>query len=170
MENAHKSFKAEDVNWLSVIEEIHDVAEDSGFWDMMDGVLGKMETVNKDHLKDYFDKKELIQVKKAFIAQKIMLIVSELSEAVEADRVSRMADWKEYSTVVKELRRENYRKGFIFTSAFEGCIKDTFEDEIADTIIRIFDLCKKMGIPIIKHIAYKIEYNKTRDRLHGKEY
>lgn len=172
MRTEQDNFSSEDVDWNETIEEIHSIAKEKGFWDSMDNVIDKMEAMQgvmpeSDRL---FTRSEVIQVKKAFITQKIMLIVTELSEGVESDRKSRMADWDEYQQIIYELKRENYKSEFVFVNAFEGAIKDTFEDEIADAVIRIFDLCKKMGIDIIKHIKYKMEYNKTRDKLHNKEY
>jgi NTP pyrophosphatase (non-canonical NTP hydrolase) len=43
-----------------------------------------------------------------------------------------------------------------------------FEEEIADTVIRLFDICGTMGIDIDKEIAKKMEINKTRPTRHGK--
>ena len=54
--------------------------------------------------------------------------------------------------------------------AFERCIKDTFEDEIADAFLRLMDLCGAMNIDIEKHIRMKAEYNKLRPTKHGKAY
>ena len=53
---------------------------------------------------------------------------------------------------------------------FEDAIKDTFEDEIADSVIRLLDMCGGLGIDIDTHVRLKLEYNKTRERLHGKKY
>ena len=49
-------------------------------------------------------------------------------------------------------------------------MKDTFEDEIADTVIRIFDMCEGFGIDLERHIELKLEYNRTRPYKHGKKY
>ena len=83
----------------------------------------------------------------------LMLIVSELAEAMEADRKGRYADLGKYY------------KGIEYS--FETYVKDTFEDELADTAIRIFDLCEALGIDIQKHIELKMEYNKSRSYKHG---
>jgi NTP pyrophosphatase (non-canonical NTP hydrolase) len=53
---------------------------------------------------------------------------------------------------------------------FKAVVKDTFEDEIADTIIRLFDLCGWLGIDIHKHIMLKLNYNSTRPYKHGKAF
>lgn len=86
------------------------------------------------------------------IPEKLMLIVSELGEAMEAYRI------------------DNYCKKLNCSDKdFEELIKDTFEDEIADTIIRILDLCGYMQIDIDKHIKLKMKYNKSRPYKHGKK-
>lgn len=53
---------------------------------------------------------------------------------------------------------------------FKENIKDTFEDELADTVIRILDLCGARGIDLEKHIYLKLKYKATRERMHGKNY
>ena len=59
------------------------------------------------------------------------LIISELMEAVEADRKGYRADWEAY---------EKYDCRISFQENFERHIKDSVEDELADACIRIFDL------------------------------
>lgn len=39
--------------------------------------------------------------------------------------------------------------------------------ELADAIIRIFDLCKEHDIDITKALRIKMDYNKTRSYRHG---
>lgn len=149
-------------------EDIHETASRNGFWNAMDETLSKMESTLEDD--NMFSEEDIIQVKKAFICQKIMLVVSELSECVESDRKSLYSDWEKFDRLLDESEADdiNYPEPFQF--AFETSIKDTFEDEIADAIIRILDLTKKMKIDIIKHIIYKMEYNSGREHLHGKEF
>lgn len=89
----------------------------------------------------------------------LMLVVSELSEALEADRKNRHADFEAYQT---KLNLEPNRAFVKQSSLFQEYIKDTFEDEITDAMIRLFDLCGYMGIDIEKHIKLKLEYNKNR--------
>ena len=111
-------------------------------------------------------------VSKENIGQTLMLVVSELSEALEADRKNRKAQLnkfigfsnmgfgKDYNSYLKEDA----------VPSFEQTIKDTFEDEIADSFIRLFDLCGGLGIDIEKHIELKLKYNSTRKFKHGKRY
>jgi NTP pyrophosphatase (non-canonical NTP hydrolase) len=76
------------------------------------------------------------------VGEMLMLIVSELGEAIEAHR--------------KEI--------------FGLGKKDTFEDELADTAIRLFDLCGGLGIDLEKQMRWKMEFNKSRKKRHGKAY
>lgn len=93
----------------------------------------------------------------------LMLIVSELAEAMEADRKNKKAN--------RQISWENFDFSKQYDrDIFENNIKNSFEDEIADTIIRLFDLVGYMGIDIDWHIKQKLEYNKTRPYKHGKNY
>ncbi len=103
------------------------------------------------------------------VGELLMLVTSELAEALEADRKGRKAD----SHYIQEMVAEGYNwkdSQVSFTNAFEVSIKDTFEDEIADAAIRIFDLAGGLGIDLDFHIKQKLEYNKTRPAKHGKAY
>lgn len=100
----------------------------------------------------------------------LMLCVSELGEALEADRKSKYADLGVFESCLnaddilcKDVELYN-------NQSFEDCIKDTFQDEIADTVIRLLDLCGKFNINIEKHINYKLAYNLSRSKMHGKRY
>lgn len=92
----------------------------------------------------------------------LMLCVSELSEALEADRKNIRADLNAFDS--------SCNVGESFNGAFERTIKDTFEDEIADTIIRLLDLCGYYNIDIDEHIRLKMKYNEMRQHMHGKSY
>lgn len=98
-----------------------------------------------------------------------MLVTSELAEALEADRKSKKADKSKIEELIKE--GHTWQDSEVsFKSAFENSIKDTFEDEIADAAIRIFDLAGGLGIDLNFHIQQKLAYNKTRPAKHGKNY
>jgi NTP pyrophosphatase (non-canonical NTP hydrolase) len=92
---------------------------------------------------------------KVNIPEKLMLIVSELGEAMEAYRK------EHYCTKI------NWPDD-ITDNDFELLIKDRFEDELADTLIRILDLCAYMKIDIDKHVELKHNYNVNRPYKHGK--
>ena len=98
----------------------------------------------------------------------LMLCVSELSEALEADRKDRYCHMDE--DLKEDLHDpENNSPNYCITH-FESFVKDTFEDELADTVIRILDLCGARGIDLEWHINQKMKYNATRERMHGKNY
>jgi NTP pyrophosphatase (non-canonical NTP hydrolase) len=100
----------------------------------------------------------------------LMLCVSELSEALEADRKGRYADLQAYNECEKADDILESDKEVYELSSFQSLIKDTFEDELADTVIRILDLCGARGIDLERHINLKLKYNRSRERMHGKAY
>lgn len=122
---------------VSTIEElqteIHDNAVRKGFWE---------EPVN--------------------IAEKLMLIVTEVAEMCEADRK------KIRCFVTPDTYKETSDEDFKLY--FQQHIKDTFEDEMADTVIRLLDMAKKLDIPLEAHIRAKMRYNSLRPYKHGKAY
>lgn len=153
----------------------------------------------------------------------LCLVITELSEAVEADRKDRHADLKSFNQSVET----DYVP---IATAFEGYIKDSVEDELADAALRIldlaglqdcdigeavtvrlksaddyillrayfkastfteavytivenlffdgyelallnvFNLAYVMDFDLMEHIRLKMQYNRTRERLHGKKY
>jgi len=93
----------------------------------------------------------------------LMLVTSELAEALEAHR-------GRGNTLDKKAFELETAKGEEFKDAFEKYIKDTVEDEIADSIIRLLDLCGGLNIDIEWHIEQKLKFNATREKLHGKKY
>lgn len=95
------------------------------------------------------------------LSQSMMLIVTEISEAVEADRKNR----KCLSNISKIANEEIFD-----TEAFKNDVKDTIEDELADVVIRTLDFCGANGIDIDSHIRAKLRYNETRQFKHGKKY
>ncbi len=97
----------------NLIDECHTTAKEKGFWD-----------------------------KERNIGEMLMLVVSELGEAIEAHR----------------------------KNVFGVEQKDTFEDEIADALIRIFDMCGGLDIDVERQLKWKMGFNRTREKLHGKSY
>ena len=124
-----------------------------------------------DFCKEVFEANKIkgFDVSKENIGQTLMLVVSELSEALEAHRKGYSAN-REFFDIEKETYSEFKPEYQRFKEAFETNIKDTFEDEIADAAIRIFDLCGGLGIDIDWHIKHKRRYNSLRPYKHGKAY
>lgn len=111
------------------------------------------------------NKQRGFNVAKENVGQTLMLVVSELAEALEADRKNKHAEMDAF-----EFRSEDRKCSEDFKCDFKELIKDSFEDEIADAIIRLFDLCGGLNIDIERHIKLKLEYNETREYKHGKLY
>ena len=120
--------------------------------------IGKIATIVHDlaKAKGFYDKE-------TSLGEKLMLIVSELGEAIEADRKKRSADLQAYREAV-------VNQGVPRQTAFERHVKDSLADELADAVIRLLDLCAHLGIDIAEHVMLKTEYNAGRPRLHGKKY
>ena len=102
----------------------------------------------------------------ATFPDRCMLIVSEISEAVEAHREGRTTDHGD----VDQACRMSVMEMHSFVGFFKDKVKDTVEDEIADAIIRLLDLSGYMHIDIDAHVAAKLSYNATRGIRHGKAY
>ena len=102
----------------------------------------------------------------ALVAQRLALIHSELSEALEADRKEKRAKLYYFDHNHRDPIEEVDR----FVNKFEAHIKDTLEDELADAIIRILDLCGWMNIDIQRYVELKMKYNACREKMHGKKY
>ena len=77
------------------------------------------------------------------IPEKLCLIHSEVSEALE-----------------------DYRDGNL-QADYEGSKPVGFPSEMADILIRVFDLAGALGIDLDKAVAEKMAYNRTRPHRHG---
>lgn len=95
----------------------------------------------------------------------LMLIVSELAEALEEARAGdkmngRISCMHYYSG-----------KGYVADAPTNCCKKpEGIVVEVADALIRILDWCGHEGIDIEGIVREKHEYNKTRPYKHGKKF
>lgn len=125
----------------------------------------------KNKAKGFWDKERNV-------GELLMLVVSELGEAIEAHRKGKFADVKNFEDVLDKSRIINNDPTYTglvtpesaYAAHFKRYMKDTFEDEIADAIIRLLDLSAGLSIDLEKHINAKVRYNETREKLHGKQY
>jgi len=107
------------------------------------------------------------------IGERIALIHSELSEALEADRKGRVGMLKSFESALgyAKLTFDDFEKGNQncdwIKNRFETTIKDTFEDEIVDVILRCFDMSAHLGFDLEKHLELKMRYNTLRPQMHG---
>jgi len=102
------------------------------------------------------------------LGETLMLVVSELGEALEADRSGYWAKNKIFDQNL--FIQENNNKVRLNEDFFKSEIKDTVEDEIADAFIRLAAFCGQRRIDIEKHIELKMLYNSMREFKHGKNY
>jgi NTP pyrophosphatase (non-canonical NTP hydrolase) len=79
------------------------------------------------------------------VPEMLMLVVTEIAEAVEGLRHGNPPDDK--------------------IPAFSA-----MEAEIADAVIRIMDLAPGLNLRLAEAIVAKLEFNRTRPRLHGKAF
>lgn len=75
----------------------------------------------------------------------LCLVISELMEAVEADRNNKHADRKSFKSSYED---EEPHDNANFKYNFEKHIKDSVEDELADAVIRLLDLAGLRSINI----------------------
>lgn len=97
------------------------------------------------------------------IGEMLCLIHSEVSEALEADRKNKYLK-SSIEAVNGYVSDEDFRR------SFATHVKGTFEEEMADIIIRVLDMCAFKGIDIEQHIKAKMRYNALREHRHGKKY
>lgn len=83
------------------------------------------------------------------IPTKLMLIVSEASEALEEFR---------RTGLTPELSKNNY---------WNDGKPEGFPSELADIVIRVGDLAEMLGINLQEAVAEKMAYNKKRPYMHG---
>jgi NTP pyrophosphatase (non-canonical NTP hydrolase) len=135
------------MNINETIKKAHGMAKDKGFW----------------------------EDEKRNIPQALLLIISEVSEATEALRKDHYADKAIVKDLLQDLEldrtdEEFNIKALEFKVKFEDGVKSSFEDEIADVAIRLFDLCGGLNIDLQKHIELKMMYNSMRGYKHGKKF
>ena len=64
----------------------------------------------------------------------LMLVITELSEAVEADRKGKRADLESFNLLNNNSIERTGNTEYFNNVAFADKVKDTLEDELADTV------------------------------------
>jgi len=99
-----------------------------------------------------------------YYSEKLLLIVSEVTEAQDELRTGHHAT-ETYYNVDGEV---TYNK---FSLNGDGPHKpEGVPSELADVVIRAFDLAAETGIDLAGMIAEKLAYNATRPFMHGKKF
>ena len=118
-------------------KEVYQANKAKGFWKYREETPQLIRNFFPEEIAEEF----AIAVEKAYNAQAIALMHSELSEALEADRKDLMDD------------KLTHRKGL--------------EVELADAVIRIMDFTQGKDMDLDNTIAEKLAYNTTRPYIHG---
>jgi len=109
--------------------------------------------------------------KDASIPEDLMLMVSELAEALEDHRAGKLAHEMTYETVgdgshwtaaeIDSMRQ----RGAFQVERFKPC---GIPSEMADVVIRVLHFCGKHGIDIERAVQEKMAFNDKRPFKHGK--
>ena len=145
--------------------KIYEANREKGFYEDGDALL----SVISIHAPDLVPAFKQMQT-----GQRFALITSEVSEALEADRKNRTfkGNIEKTNIILSEWKDAmlNLTTDEEFKEEFERRVKDTVEDENADTIIRNFDFAGANNFDVDFHVQAKLRYNSLRPHKHGKTY
>lgn len=116
--------------------------------------------ITKEKTKEFIDRAYKCACEHGFhdkelsIEHFLMLVITEISEAVEADRKNLKAKFGKYE---KELNKYEKLVDYDtrFKCAFEKFVKNSVEDELADVCIRLYDMCGAFDIEPLDDAAIK---------------
>lgn len=117
------------MNIIELITESHKVSKEKGFWD-----------ADKNH------------------SETVLMIMANVGEIVKANKKKRYANWSAYASDTVGLSEDNISHAGAFKTAFEAHIKDTFEDEMANVILRISDFLGGAHVDVFKTQPWIREY------------
>lgn len=132
---------------LDLQRDVHQNSVDHGFWEASDN-----------------------------IGEKLMLIVSEAAEALEAYRDGKMELYRSaevpgyVSRIEQSFGEVKYYHGDEQLDPKDWLVEkpEGFPSEIADIVIRCMDLAGWLGFDLGAVVELKMAYNKTRPHLHGR--
>jgi transcriptional regulator with XRE-family HTH domain len=118
-----------------------------------------------------YAEKQGFHKRKMNLGERLMLVVSELSEALEADREGRWCPEGVLGNSEKPIIKiTEFDQATVTKEFYETHIRGTVEEELADAIIRLADIAGIYGIDLDWHVSAKMAYNRTRPYMHGKKY
>ena len=148
-------------NLTDLARQIHADNVAKGFYDEEVSISDNRESIFNNDEQYFF-------VRNAMINQKLMLICTEVAEACEAVRKNRFFSVGADRTIAHYLQDAETATPQQYKNSYEALVKDKFEAELAGTLIRVLDLCGRMGIDIESHVQAELKYNRTRQYKHGK--
>jgi NTP pyrophosphatase (non-canonical NTP hydrolase) len=92
------------------------------------------------------------------LAEQLMLIVRELSEALEFDQLGKWSKDAAALCLVNPYARNDGE----FLVDYKQFVKDSVEDELADVLIRIFSMAGHYNIDLDSVVQAKMRYNSLR--------
>ena len=95
------------------------------------------------------------------LCKKLILVITECCEAVEAERKGIKLKQHPPIPIVKDILEPE-----VFAKHYRG----TIEEEITDAVIRLFDIAGMIDMDLDWWIASKMAYNKSRPFRHNKLY
>jgi NTP pyrophosphatase (non-canonical NTP hydrolase) len=130
-------------------KQVHNLAREKGWW--------PIRNVSESGFQyEYGEKAKSIDVEKVNIPEKLILMVSEISEALEWYRNPEFEITSEVLYTLCDPHNE-----------FDPEKPDGMWIELADCIIRILDLAGAYNIDMEELVKLKHNYNKTRPYRHG---
>ncbi len=103
----------------------------------------------------------------------LILIVSELVEALEAFRDHGFAEWSTYQTTINGVKMPKFTQEQLEALGLYEKIeippprREGVAPEIAGTFVRLLDTCAKHGIDLGAEFRKEMDYNWTRTFRHG---
>lgn len=122
-----------------LVDEAYRIATDKGWWDPYLPLSGFVPGVGRRP-----DRTRAPNVPPDGLAAKLMLVVTEVAEAVEC-----------------------VRDGDVYTRLDDAGKPCGLPSELADIVIRAADLCGALGIDLDAAVRTKLAYNRTRTHRHG---
>lgn len=117
------------MNIIELIAESHKISKEKGFWEG-----------DKNH------------------SETVLMIIANVGEIAKANNKKKFANWSAYGSATIELSEGHISHSGALKEAFETHIKDTFEDEMANVIIRICDFLGGANVNVFKTQPWIREY------------